>query len=77
VNQRDFTPFPSMADAVGALNIAALKLATLAELFGHDVETGGYPTLQSAESRQGVFFSLKDVTDVIHKACSTFEQDQS
>lgn len=67
----DFTKFN---DARDELNFAALNIAMLAELFGHDVEKGGYPTLVGEKSRLGMFFALKKAAESIHQAIDTISE---
>lgn len=65
--------FPCLIDAINALHIAKSQLAMTAELFGHDLEGGKYPTLMGAETRIGVWYTLKQIGDIMEKTVATFE----
>lgn len=67
-NIYDTDDFAAAQDALNNLNFMARHLELLAELFGHGVKEGGYPTLVSENSRHGMFLTLQNAARVIEKS---------
>ena len=69
----DTDDFAATQDALNNLNFMARQLELLAELFGHGVEEGGYPTLVSENSRHGMFLTLQNAAKVIEKSAAILD----
>lgn len=72
-NIYDTDDFAAAQDALNNLNFMARQLELVAELFGHGVEEGGYPTLVSENSRHGVFLTLQNAAKVIEKSAGILD----
>lgn len=73
-NDHNTDDFAATQDALNNLNFMARHLELLAELFGHGVEEGGYPTLVSENSRHGMFLSLQNAAKVIEKSADILDR---